>query len=399
LESHALALQIVKLAAYYGVSKGTMASAITLTMLFRMGAAIWGIVADAFGRRAALTTNLWFLALMQIASIYASTFPAFLATRAFFGVGMGGIFGCGASRAFESIPVRARGVYSGIFQSAFPISYIVAAAANLAIGPAHWPTLFAIGAGLSFAVGCFRAILPEAPRYLEARKAGHATKAFFSNFRKMMVVDWPVMLYISVLVAWLLVHGHALQDSYVTFLVTSKGFNNSQASRNAIYAKLGATFGSLAIAYFSQSLGRRRTMIVCLIIAAAVLPAAVIPTSEGALGAGAFWLQAWAQSWSVIPIYLSEICHPSWRALVVGLSYQVGAALSSPTTQVVNILAERFHTITPEGRHVEAYGPVMAIVSSIAVVVIVVLLAFGPERLGTRFEEAPLATEEDEGKL
>lgn len=31
----------------------------------------------------------------------------------------------------------------------------------------------------------------------------------------MMVVDWPVMLYISVLVAWLLVHGHALQDSYV----------------------------------------------------------------------------------------------------------------------------------------------------------------------------------------
>lgn len=41
----------------------------------------------------------------------------------------------------------------------------------------------------------------------------------------------------------------------------------------------------------------------------------------------------------------------------------------------------------------------MAIVSSIAVVVIVVLLAFGPERLGTRFEEAPLATEEDEGKL
>lgn len=67
----------------------------------------------------------------------------------------------------------------------------------------------------------------------------------------MVVVDWPVLLYISILVAWLLVHGHALQDSYLTFLITSKGFNNSQASRNAIYAKLGATIGSLAISFVS----------------------------------------------------------------------------------------------------------------------------------------------------
>lgn len=71
------------------------------------------------------------------------------------------------------------------------------------------------------------------------------------NFIQMVSVDWPVLVYISILVAWFLVHGHAIQDSYVTFLITSKGFNNSQASRNAIYAKLGAILGNLVIAFVS----------------------------------------------------------------------------------------------------------------------------------------------------
>lgn len=101
---------------------------------------------------------------------------------------------------------------------------------------------------------------------------------------------------------------------------------------------------------------------------------------------------------AILPVYLSEICHPSWRALIVGLSYQVGAALSSPTTQVVNILGERYHTNITKASgavvRVEAYGPIMAIVTSIAAVVTVAILAFGPERLGSHFENAPVAAED-----
>lgn len=65
---------------------------------------------------------------------------------------------------------------------------------------------------------------------------------------------------------------------------------------------------------------------------------------------------------------------------------------------MVNILGERYHTTVTKADgskvRVEAFGPIMAIVSSIAVVIVIVILAFGPERLGSHFEEAPLAAED-----
>lgn len=65
---------------------------------------------------------------------------------------------------------------------------------------------------------------------------------------------------------------------------------------------------------------------------------------------------------------------------------------------MVNILGERYHTTVTKADgskvRVEAFGPIMAIVSSIAVVIIVIILAFGPERLGSHFENAPVAAED-----
>lgn len=66
----------------------------------------------------------------------------------------------------------------------------------------------------------------------------------------------------------------------------------------------------------------------------------------------------------------------------------LGVMLSSPATQVVNILGESHRVPGAGGKLVEAYGPVIAGVGTIAAVLCMISLAFGPERLGRAFEKA-----------
>lgn len=89
---HALSIQTVKLSSYYGVSKTRVTEAITLTLLLRsVGAAIFGLLGDRFGRKWPMVANMLVLGLLQIATIYSGTFEQFLAVRALFGLFMGGV--------------------------------------------------------------------------------------------------------------------------------------------------------------------------------------------------------------------------------------------------------------------------------------------------------------------
>lgn len=73
-------------------SKTEISTAITLTLLLRsVGAALFGVFADLFGRKYPLTINMWILGALQVASIYAPNWKTFLAVRALFGLGMGGV--------------------------------------------------------------------------------------------------------------------------------------------------------------------------------------------------------------------------------------------------------------------------------------------------------------------
>lgn len=56
---HALSIQTVKLSKYYDVSKTAITTAITLTLLLRsVGAAVFGLLGDRFGRKWPMVINL-----------------------------------------------------------------------------------------------------------------------------------------------------------------------------------------------------------------------------------------------------------------------------------------------------------------------------------------------------
>ncbi len=103
-------------------SDASMALSLTLTLAFRpVGAFIFGLLADRYGRRLPLILDLIFYSIVEVLSGLAPTFTSFLVLRALFGIGMGGECGVGASLAMEKAPVRLRGVLSGLLQQGYAL--------------------------------------------------------------------------------------------------------------------------------------------------------------------------------------------------------------------------------------------------------------------------------------
>src|SRR5438128_3101457 len=105
-----------------------IALSITLTLGFRpVGAFIFGLLADRYGRRLPLIIDLIFYSMIEVLSGLAPNYVTFMVLRALFGIGMGGEWGVGASLAMEKAPPRLRGVLSGLLQEGYAAGYLLAA--------------------------------------------------------------------------------------------------------------------------------------------------------------------------------------------------------------------------------------------------------------------------------
>ncbi|KPI37736.1 Carboxylic acid transporter-like protein [Cyphellophora attinorum] len=384
---HSLSIQTVKLAKYYDTSKTNVTTAITLTLLLRsVGAAFFGVAGDKYGRKYPMVINMIVLGVLQIATIYCATFGQFLAVRSLFGLFMGGVYGNAIAMALENCPGNARGLMSGILQQGYSLGYVIAACVNLGIGGStdSWKTMFWVGAGFSIAVGLIRLAFPESRQFIEAKKAGvkgTSAGAFWQESKVMLRKEWRMCVYCIILMTWFNYYSHTSQDSYTTFMLTEKELSNAPATRASILMKTGACVGGTIIGYLSQWIGRRRAM--------PSLPS--------------FFMQFFVQgAWGVIPIHLNELSPPAFRSCFVGVTYQIGNMISSPSAQIVNALSESHFLTAPSGDRVEAYGPVMGIATVIIALGIAVTVAFGPEHKGSRFELAkPAGVQEEEvrGKL
>src|SRR5579862_9010204 len=96
-----------KIGADLHASKKEMAFAISMTLYMRpVGAFIFGLIADRYGRRLPLMIDLVLFSTVEVLSGRARTFRTFLILRAIFGIAMGGEWGVGASLAMENVPPK-----------------------------------------------------------------------------------------------------------------------------------------------------------------------------------------------------------------------------------------------------------------------------------------------------
>jgi MFS family permease len=105
-----------------------VAATLAVTLAFRpVGALVFGLLADRYGRRRPLMFNLVFYSLVEVLFGLASSYTSFLVLRALFGIGMGGEWGVGASLVMEKVPRRCRGLLSGVLQEGYAVGYLLAA--------------------------------------------------------------------------------------------------------------------------------------------------------------------------------------------------------------------------------------------------------------------------------
>src|SRR5207247_5363709 len=87
-----------------------LALTITVTLAFRpVGAFIFGLMADRYGRKLPLMIDLVFFSVVEVLTGFAPNYASFLVLRALFGIGMGAEWGVGASLVVEKVPARDRG--------------------------------------------------------------------------------------------------------------------------------------------------------------------------------------------------------------------------------------------------------------------------------------------------
>ena len=352
-------------------SDAQMAIAITLTLAFRpVGALLFGLMADRYGRRLPLMLDLVFYSVVEVLSGLAPSYFTFLVLRALFGIGMGGEWGVGAALALEKVPVRLRGLVSGFLQQGYATGYLLAAVCYFALFPRlGWRPLFFVG-GLPALLALFvRVRVKESEVW---RKTRHESWGLLG---KAVLSHWKLFLYIVVLMTAMNMASHGTQDMYPTLLERQWGFGPKQRAAITAISMIGALAGGTLCGMLSDRLGRRRAIATALLLALLMIPLWAFAPTLVLLVLGAFLIQFMVQgAWGVIPAHLAELSPDSVRGFLPGFGYQCGALLSSGAVYAEAVFARHVH-----------YPVAMAATAATVFLFAAVAALAGRERRGVRF--------------
>ena len=369
-----------QIATEFGHSISEVAFSITLTLMMRpLGAFIFGLLGDKFGRRIPLMIDIVFYSLMELLTAFSPNFTVFLILRALFGIGMGGEWGLGASLAMETLPTKARGLFSGILQQGYAVGYLLAALVYWIVFPLFgWRGLFIAGALPALLVIYIRARVPESPVW-EKHRAARPPKVRFSVFVR---EHGGLFLYAALLMTAFNYMSHGTQDLYPTYLEKQRGFGVSAKSIISIVYATGAICGGAIVGYLSQTWGRRRMIILCACGGMLLIPLWIFAPNTALLLVGGFAIQFMVQgAWGVIPVHLNELSPAGVRGTFPGLAYQMGNFAAAYAAQQQAWLAEKFRL--PNGE--PNYALTMALIQCAVFLAVIVLAAVGKEKRGIEF--------------
>jgi SHS family lactate transporter-like MFS transporter len=323
----------------FGVTKKAIVFTTAATLALRpVGAFIFGLLADRYGRRIPLMANVIYFSIIELACGFAPNYTVFLILRALFGIGMGGEWGVGASLAMEAAPTRWRGILSGILQSGYSIGYLLAAMAARFVLPAWgWRPMFWLGALPALLALYIRTKVPESEawQHHRAESMGDVLRVVAQNYKR--------FLYLVVLMVFMMFLSHGTQDLYPDFLKEIHKVAPSSVANIAMIYNVGAVIGAIIFGSLSQSLGRRKGMMAALALCLLVMPFWAFGGSVPVLIVATVFMQMGVQgAWGVIPVHLNELAADAARGLMPGMAYQLGILFAAPTNTIEYALRERF---------------------------------------------------------
>lgn len=361
------------IAADFHAKVSAVAEAIFLTLALRpLGALLFGIIADRFGRRPTLIFNIISYSLFELASAFAPSLKVFLITRALFGVAMGGEWGVGAALAFETLPKEGRGFFSGLLQEGYVVGYLIA---GLIYGTLFvhvgWRGMFVIGASPALLAMYIFAKVEESPAWTEGQRSQAPERHLTSDI-------WHYIgpfLFLVILMFALNSLSHGTQDLYPTFLQKNLHFSAGAVGFIAVIYNLGALVGGIFFGSWSEKIGRRKAIVIAALLAIPAIPLWAYAHSVVLLSVGGFFMQFMVQgAWGVIPAHLNELSPPAVRGTFPGLAYQTGNLLASWNSVLQARLVER--------KFSGQYPPVFAATVLIIAAMVALVTMLGKERHG-----------------
>jgi MFS transporter, SHS family, lactate transporter len=374
---------ISAIAADFHTAIRAVTEALFLTLAFRpLGALLFGLLADRFGRRPMLIINILCYSALELGCAFVTSLDALLVLRALFGIAMGGEWGVGAALAFETLPVEGRGFFSGVLQEGYAVGYLAASALFALLFPViGWRGMFVVGAAPALVAGYIGLKVGESPIWKEGRNQGATRKTATeggSTLWQGIREHLPLFLYLVLLMACFNAFSHGTQDLYPTFLQRDHGFGAHITGTLGIVLNLGALTGGIVFGGLSERWGRKRAIITAGLLSIPAIPLYSQSRSIAALALGAFVMQFMVQgAWGVVPAYLSELSPRAVRATFPGFAYQLGNLLASRISVVQSGSAER----------IGSYGRVIAVTVLAVAISLALVTAFGRESRGRDLRE------------
>ncbi|HWB53446.1 MAG TPA: MFS transporter [Tepidisphaeraceae bacterium] len=370
-------IALPRIASDFHVAETAIAFSLTLTLMFRpVGAFIFGLLADRYGRRIPMILDLLFYSIIEVATAFSPNLAVFLILRALFGIGMGGEWGIGASLVMEKVPIRLRGVLSGLLQQGYAFGYFLSAlAAYFLLNRFGWRPMFLLG-GIPAILALFiRFAIKESDVWIKSRAAT------WPELISSIASYWKLGLYMAVLMAMMSFAAHGTQDMYPTFMKSYRHLDARVYSEIVMVMMFGAIVGGVVFGLASDWFGRRGMMALAFIGCLVAVPLWAFSTTFAAITTGAFLMQFMVQgAWGIVPAHIMELSPDSVRGFLPGVALGCGNLLAASIAYLQAYLAKS-----------HPYPWVMAISAAIIFVGAILAITLGPERRGVEFGVSPEA--------
>src|SRR5256884_47464 len=358
------------ISADFHTSVQAVAQGIALTLAMRpVGAVVFGWLAEKYGRRPILMLNVLSYSLFELASAFAPDLATLLVLRALFGFAMGGEWGVGAALAFETLPAKGRGFFSGLLQEGYVIGYLLAsivfACLFVHVG---WRGLFIVSSASALLVLYIRYGVEESPAWVAGVAPRRASAAILWAAVKGY---FPTLCYLVLLMACFNAFSHGSQDLYPTFLQVQRGFSAQTTGNIALVMNLGALAAGVCFRGLAERLGRRRAIALAAALALPMIPLWAYSHTAVMLAVGGFLMQFMVQgAWGIVPAHLNELSPPSVRAILPGFAYQLGNLAMSRMAPFQAGFAES---------HGGDYAYILAWTLAVVALALILVTSLGPE--------------------
>ncbi|WP_211350062.1 MFS transporter [Paenibacillus anaericanus] len=340
-----------------------------------VGAAVAGIMADKFGRKAVL---LWTLLIFSIASglsAAATGFAVLCVLRFIAGFGLGGELPVASTLVSESVASKDRGRAVVLLESFWAAGWIVAALIAYFVIPKYgWQIAFLIGALPVFYALYLRKAIDDSPRFTNQALQ---TKVQPISLRHRFRTLWAKPHRRSTIMLWILwftvVFSYYGMFLWLPSVMVLKGFSLVRSFQYVLIMTLAQLPGYFTAAYFIEKFGRKFVLIVYLLLTAVSAAWFGNASTEGMLIAAGICLSFFnLGAWGGMYAYTPELYPTSIRSTGVGLAASFGRIGGVIAPLLVGILV---------GRDV-AIGSIFWIFFVTIIVGVIAVLVLGTETKG-----------------